>query len=419
MLVFSWLATAALLSAQQPDVHYLHQGAMPPGAIGSRQLERGGPLPGFYQPVEIKVPQGALISMAVDHQFEDEKPAPRKVGLLIGAVYRIRVTNIRMAEGVEVFPTIEIVDRLYAPAGQKQRFAIPVDITEEDLRLAAEGKFVTRVIYLEDPLHALPAREDPKAQNWFEVRPGQDPLAVADGLGRAVAILRMGARIPTQGEMQDEGFFIGSPPFEAYPRDKSEPPRVIPQRPQTPKAEKPPENAPKGSPFQDETPKTNALRAEVFKDGKYQEKELNVNVLRKEAPKADVLPQDALKTEKAEKTELPKEEVPKAEVPERNPSKDKKAEPPQEEAPKTDLPKVDASKKETLKTAKAKRPRNDVHKAAVLPKETLKAKLPQQETPKVNILPPPPEVEAPNEEAGNSTPSGDQPLVQNGRRAGT
>ena len=86
MLVYSWLAMAATLIAQQPDVHYLHHGAMPPGAIGSRQLERGGPLPGFYQPVEIKAPPGALISMAVDNQFEREKPAPRKVGLLIGAV---------------------------------------------------------------------------------------------------------------------------------------------------------------------------------------------------------------------------------------------------------------------------------------------------------------------------------------------
>ena len=44
---------------------------MPPGAIGSLQLQRGGPLPGFFQPVEIKAPFGALISLAVDGQFDE------------------------------------------------------------------------------------------------------------------------------------------------------------------------------------------------------------------------------------------------------------------------------------------------------------------------------------------------------------
>ena len=209
--------TTTVLVAQQPPVHYLHQGIMPPGASGGRQLQRGGPLPGFFQPVEIKAPPGALVSLAVAGQFDESQPAPRKVGFLIGAVYRLRVTNIRLAEGLEVFPTIEIVDRLYAPVGQERRFAIPIDITEEDLKLAIDGKFVTRVIYLEDPRQALPARDNPRAQSWFEVAPGQDPLAVADGLGRPVAILRLGARLPDQGD--NVGFFYGSPPFVAIGPD--------------------------------------------------------------------------------------------------------------------------------------------------------------------------------------------------------
>ena len=220
MLVLWWLGWQPGLPAQQPPVHYLHQGVMPPGAIGSRQLQRGGPLPGFFQPVEIKAPPGALVSLAVANQFDEPQPAPRKAGLLIGAVYRLRVTNIRLAEGAEVFPTIEVIDRLYAPPDQQRRFAIPVDISEEDLKLAIDGKFVTRVIYLEDPRHALPARDNPQSQNWFEAAPGQDPLAVADGLGRPVAILRLGARLPDQGEAMDPSFFFGSPPLMAYPPDR-------------------------------------------------------------------------------------------------------------------------------------------------------------------------------------------------------
>jgi hypothetical protein len=226
MLVFWWLGTAAMLSAQQPSVHYLHQGIMPPGAIGSRQLQRGGPLPGYFQPVEIKVPPGAAVSLVVDNQFESSRPGPRKAGMLIGAVYRIKVTNIRLAEGAEVFPTIEVVDRLYPPVGQERRFAIPIDIAEEDLKLAIAGKFITRVIYLEDPRHALPARERPEAQNWFEAGPGQDPLAVADGLGRPVAILRLGGRLPDATD-DPRIFFFGSPPIADYPAE----PATAPQSP--------------------------------------------------------------------------------------------------------------------------------------------------------------------------------------------
>jgi hypothetical protein len=215
-----WLQTAVLLG-QQPGVHYLHQGVMPPGAIGSRQLQRGGPLPGYFQPVEIKAPPGALVSLATEGYFEPAAPTPQTVGMLIGGVYRLKVTNIQGAEGQEVFPTVEVIDRTYPPRGQELRFAIPVELTLEDLRLALAGKFVTRVVYLENPRNAMPAPEDPREHNWFEAGPGRDPLAVADALGRPVAILRLGARMPKDPQEIDGQFLFGSPPlmrFSSHPR---------------------------------------------------------------------------------------------------------------------------------------------------------------------------------------------------------
>jgi hypothetical protein len=209
--------TAATLAAQQPGVHYWHHGVMPPGAIGAMQLSRGGPLPGHFQPVEIRAPQGVRISLARENSFSQPAVGSRKVGLLIGAVYRLRVTDIPLAEGREIFPTVEVVNRLYVPLGQEHRFAIPVQLTEEDLKLAIQGKFVTRVIYLEDPRKALPVREDPQSQNYFETAPGQDPLAIADSLGRPMVILRLGGRLPDMNQGPDEAFFYGSPPFMEYP----------------------------------------------------------------------------------------------------------------------------------------------------------------------------------------------------------
>jgi hypothetical protein len=216
---FVVLATSVPLKAQTPNVHYRYQGNEPPGAIGSMQLQRGGPLAGYFQPVEIKAPQGALISLAVDGTFDTPRAAPR-VGMLIGQVYRLRVTNINLLPGREVFPTIEVIDRLYPPAGQARRFPIPIELPQEDLELALEGNYITRVIYLEDPDRALPVPSAGKEQNWFDAGPGTNPVFMADRMGRPMAIVRLGGRLPDQRTGPDEQFMMGSPPFYALPADR-------------------------------------------------------------------------------------------------------------------------------------------------------------------------------------------------------
>jgi len=231
-----WLGAAGTVSAQQPPVHYWHPVGLPPGAIGSQQLQRGGPLPGFFQPVEIRAPQGVLISLAEEGRFGAGQAGGARVGLLVGQVYRLCAFNLPLQPGVEVFPTIEVIDRLYAPPGQQARFPILIDLAREDLELAASGKFVTRVIYVEDPNKALPTRESPKEQGWFDVAPGTDPLAVADGLGRPVAIVRMGGRVPDRDEGLDMAFLFGCPPVVKYPPRTAAPGASAPPPKQLPPA---------------------------------------------------------------------------------------------------------------------------------------------------------------------------------------
>ncbi|MBI2825704.1 MAG: hypothetical protein HYX69_13550 [Planctomycetia bacterium] len=211
------LGPSLRLAAQSPGVHYRYQGNEPPGAIGSLQLQRGGPLPGYFQPVEIKAPEGALISLAVDGAFDQPRPTPLRVGMLIAPVYRFRVTNIPLHPGREVFPTIEVIDRLYPPAGQAPRFPIPIELLQDDLELALEGNYITRVIYLEDPDRALPVASACKEQNWFDSGPGANPVQMADRLGRPMAILRMGGRLPDDRTGPDAQFLAGSPPFVCLP----------------------------------------------------------------------------------------------------------------------------------------------------------------------------------------------------------
>jgi len=214
-LVFN-IGLASELLAQVPGVHYQHRADMPPGAIGNWQLKRGGPLPGYFQPVEIKAPSGAKISMASAGGFVPAEKAPLTVGLLIGGVYRLKVTHIPLAAGRELFPTIEVIDRLYPPPGLAQKFPIPVELTADELRLAAEGHFVTRVVYVEDPHDALPAAEDPDHQHWIDAGEGVDPLQMADLLGRPVAILRIGGRLPLEGQEGEREFLGRAPPWMNY-----------------------------------------------------------------------------------------------------------------------------------------------------------------------------------------------------------
>lgn len=219
------IATFASSAVAQRPWHLEDHGDDPPGAIGMKQLLRGGPRPGYFQPVEVIAPNGALISLAAEGRYLDPKPEKALAGMLIGHVYRLRISNIEQNEGAEVFPTIEVIDRLYPPPGQATRFPIPVVLTQEELEFAIDGRYVQRVIYVEEPRTAPPVADAPRTQRYFEIGAGQDPLEVADRLGRPVAILRMGSRVPGEGEdeakflYQNPPVIVFEPPALTIPRD--------------------------------------------------------------------------------------------------------------------------------------------------------------------------------------------------------
>jgi hypothetical protein len=188
---------------------------MPPGAIGSLRLQRGGPLLGYFQPVRIRAPEGARIALAAEQGFTDSAYGDALIGMLVGPVYRLQVSDIPNNPELEVFTTIEVIDRLYPPPGLALRFPIPIELTQDELELAARGSFVTRVIYVEDPHTALPVVQPANGeQPWIEAAPGEDPLVAADERGRAVAILRIGSRVPSADEQA--AACASPPPFVQY-----------------------------------------------------------------------------------------------------------------------------------------------------------------------------------------------------------
>ncbi|MEC7355705.1 MAG: hypothetical protein VYE53_11260, partial [Planctomycetota bacterium] len=159
LVFFASQNLTALCYGQARDRHLQQFADLPPGQVGQMQLSRGGPLAGYFQPVRMTVPKGAQVSLCAEDHFEAFEANQADAGMLVSGVYRTRVTRIPGQAGFEVYPTIEIINRLFPPQGQEQKYPIPVVITQEDLERAIEGQFVVRVVYLEDPLLALPVRQ--------------------------------------------------------------------------------------------------------------------------------------------------------------------------------------------------------------------------------------------------------------------
>lgn len=207
------LPTAAQEPSSLRDRHFRDSGLHPPGQVGQGLLSRGGPIPGYFQPIEVRAPQGTQLAFVANGQFGPSLLAPTKAGMLIGAVYRMKITNIPGLEGVEVFPSIEVINRIYPPRGLAAKFAIPIQLSLREIKMAVQGFYVTRVIYLEDPTNPIPVDEPIGRQRTLDISYTEDPLHVADKLGRPVAILRIGSRYP-QLNAQTGRFMFSSPPIQ-------------------------------------------------------------------------------------------------------------------------------------------------------------------------------------------------------------
>lgn len=175
----------------------------------------------YFQHVQITAPEGVSVAPAAEGSFLEPMAVPQYYALQVGTTYRFRVTNIPLMPGVELFPTIEIIDRTHPPIGEELRHAVVIQLAKEDLYDAIRGKFVTRVIYIENPDTAFPiSSKDQEGQGWFDVSAEANPVKVAETLGRPIVIVRMGGRAPGSNEEFDMAFLNNCPPFLHYPPAK-------------------------------------------------------------------------------------------------------------------------------------------------------------------------------------------------------
>ena len=128
----------------------------------------------------------------------------------MGSIYRIKISDLPDFPGAELYPTVELIDRLHPPRGREIEFAIPILLTAEEIAMALEGRLVTKVIYLEQPDRAAPVRNTNAARNRV-AEPRENLLAIADEAGRPMVIVRVGGRLPDAAASESGFFGFGEP----------------------------------------------------------------------------------------------------------------------------------------------------------------------------------------------------------------
>ena len=183
----------------------------PPGTSAQWAVNAGRVVPNSFQPVRVALPAEGKVTFYEAWDRPVELAAPAQAGLMVGRMYRLKISGLEDFNGVDFFPSIELIDRLHPPAGREEDFPIDFEFTTEELEWAANGRLVTKVIYLEQP-DRVPTLLLDHTPRITTIEPSRNVLAEADQLGRPVAIVRLGGRTPDP-QRPDPAFFAPGGPI--------------------------------------------------------------------------------------------------------------------------------------------------------------------------------------------------------------
>jgi hypothetical protein len=185
---------------------------IPPGIAGQWAAVTKPDCVNYMQPVSVELPTGGQIGLySSPDSTAVTSPAPAAVRLQVGRVYRLQLSSLDGYPGVELYPSVELIDRLHPPAGKADDFPVPITFTLDELEAAIEGKLVTKIIYLEQPDSATANPRPDRAPTDTPPLPGEDAYAFASRSGRPMAIIRLGGRQPDAGSVKTGFYGDGSP----------------------------------------------------------------------------------------------------------------------------------------------------------------------------------------------------------------
>ena len=202
-LCLSLVAVVACDSASAQRVPFSQQS--PTGQIGGTFAVANPTLRGAMQAVAWDVPGDSSVGVYDNGSLVGVAGETQPVGLEVGHVHRFRLTYRTELVDRELFPTVELIDRLHPPAGRDAEFPVVLELTEADIEDYLNGQMVTKVIYVQ-PRNANYL--DPVLTRLPTTRVPLDANVMKEAVlrGRPIAVVRLGGRLPMLGEA-DAAFF--------------------------------------------------------------------------------------------------------------------------------------------------------------------------------------------------------------------
>jgi len=141
-----------------PRQYHPFDAKMPVGANAFYAAQVRPPCPDDFQFVQFQVEGGGRARV---YAYGPDEPVPasedNRIGLAVGRVYRAVISDMPDFPGVELYPTVEIVDRTVPPPGREAEFPAPIRFSTEEIEIALSGRLVTKVLHVETPQFAAPA----------------------------------------------------------------------------------------------------------------------------------------------------------------------------------------------------------------------------------------------------------------------
>lgn len=137
---------------------------------------------------------------------------PGRQNFQMGAIYRLKISNIDRRPGLDLYPTLEIGPASQRTAAYLAHSAIPIQLAQEDFDQVTAGNFVTKVIYVPDPEYQELALAGVDTLVSTRLDPGVDPVVEADRRGAILAIVRIGNKdlaLPGTDNGVSAGMFPG------------------------------------------------------------------------------------------------------------------------------------------------------------------------------------------------------------------
>ncbi len=221
MLVCGTLTNTAHAQTRADNAPYpLMDHRVPPGTWADWVRIAGRANGIEFQPVRVELPSEGKVTWFVGSRDDVKESVQAKIA--VGQSYRLMLSDMPEFPGIELYPSIEVLDRLHPPAGHADTFAMPLTFTIEELEAAVEGRMVTKVVYVEQPQLALPFElTSDIAVRTVNAR--ANLIEEADKSGRPLALIRLGGRIPAANETQGPFFGNGAPVLASKAEKDSRP----------------------------------------------------------------------------------------------------------------------------------------------------------------------------------------------------